>query len=228
MCFFHYSSFCGPHTSSIVVAVLGSHWSKKSTMANTMLCELFSPPLCTYIYIHKYNHSVVQIEGNKDGISQVVNNSWEIYIYVYTFTLISFFLFSNLFSSGSILLNFFLQTESVAIIICKLVLYISVKHFLIWIYLYICICICVVLSISFPTFFVQAFKIVILLQIQYVITIHLLRWLTNSYDFSFKRTATAAIGIHPTKTWLSQLVNFKNAIWMWGYFRRTICNKIVF
>ena len=44
------------------------------------------------------------------------------------------------------------------------------------------------------------------------------------YDFRFKWTATAAIGIHPTKAWLSQLVNFKNAIWTWG---RTICNKIV-
>ena len=40
-----------------------------------------------------------------------------------------------------------------------------------------------------------------------------MRWLTNFYDFRFKSTATAAIGIHPTKTWLSQLVNFKNAIW---------------
>ena len=42
---------------------------------------------------------------------------------------------------------------------------------------------------------------------------HLIRWLTNLYDFWFKWTATAAIGIHPTKFWLSQLVNFKNAIW---------------
>ena len=40
-----------------------------------------------------------------------------------------------------------------------------------------------------------------------------MRWLTNFYDFSFKWTATAGIGIHPTKAWLSQLVNFKNAIW---------------
>ncbi len=40
-----------------------------------------------------------------------------------------------------------------------------------------------------------------------------MRWLTNSYDFSFKGTATARIGIRPTKSWLSQLVNFKNAIW---------------
>ena len=52
-----------------------------------------------------------------------------------------------------------------------------------------------------------------------------MRWLTNSYDFRFKWKATAGIGIHPTKPWLSQLVNFKNAIW---HFRRTICNKIVF
>ena len=40
-----------------------------------------------------------------------------------------------------------------------------------------------------------------------------MRWLTNLYDFSFKWTATAAIGTHPTKAWFSLLVNFKNAIW---------------
>ena len=62
-------------------------------------------------------------------------------------------------------------------------------------------------------------------KIHYVIAIHLMRWLTNFDDFSFKWTATAVIGIHPTKAWLSQLVNFKNAMWP---FRRTICNKIVF
>ena len=39
-----------------------------------------------------------------------------------------------------------------------------------------------------------------------------MRWLTNFYDFRFKWTATAAIGIHPTKAWLSQMVNFKNAL----------------
>ena len=61
------------------------------------------------------------------------------------------------------------------------------------------------------------------MKIQYVITIHLMRWLTNFHRFSFKWTATSAIGIHPTKSWLSQLVNFKNAIWTWG---KTICNKI--
>ena len=43
-----------------------------------------------------------------------------------------------------------------------------------------------------------------------------MRWLTNCYDFRFNWTATAAIGIHPTNAWLSQLVNFKNAIWHFG------------
>ena len=50
----------------------------------------------------------------------------------------------------------------------------------------------------------------------------------NFYDFSFKWTDTAGIGIYPTKAWLSQLVNFKNAIWTWGHFRKTICHKILF
>ena len=55
-----------------------------------------------------------------------------------------------------------------------------------------------------------------------------MKWLTNFCDIRFKWTATAAIGRHHTKAWLSQLVNFKNAIWTWGHFRRTICNKIIF
>ena len=57
---------------------------------------------------------------------------------------------------------------------------------------------------------------------------HLMRWLTNFHDFRFKWKATARIGIHPTKAWLSQLVNFKNAIWTWAHFRRTIWYKILF
>ena len=40
-----------------------------------------------------------------------------------------------------------------------------------------------------------------------------MRWLINFYDFMFKSTDTAGIGIHPTKALLSRLVNFKNAIW---------------
>ena len=66
------------------------------------------------------------------------------------------------------------------------------------------------------------------MKIQYVIAIQLITCQTNFYDFRFKWTATAAIGIHPTKAWLSQLVNFKNAIWTFGYFRRTICKKLCF
>ena len=88
----------------------------------------------------------------------------------------------------------------------------------------------VVHLISFQTFFFFFTGIqncCRLLKIQYVIAIHLMRWMTNFCDFRFKSTATTAIGIHPTKAWLSQLVTFKNAIWTWGHFRRTICNKIV-
>ena len=33
--------------------------------------------------------------------------------------------------------------------------------------------------------------------------------------FRFKWAATAGIGIHITKAWLSQLVSFKNPIWTW-------------
>ena len=77
----------------------------------------------------------------------------------------------------------------------------------------------------FQTFFVWAFKIVVDSWKITVIAIHLMRWLTNFYDFKFKWTATAGIGMHPSKAWLSQLVNFKNAIW---HFRRTICYKILF
>ena len=53
-----------------------------------------------------------------------------------------------------------------------------------------------------------------------------MRRLTNFYDFRFKSTATAGIGIHPTRSWFSLLVNFKNTIWAWGHFRRMVWNKI--
>ena len=52
-----------------------------------------------------------------------------------------------------------------------------------------------------------------------------MRWLTNFYDLRFKWTAKAGIRIHPTKTWLPQLINFKNAIWTWRHSKRTICKK---
>ena len=82
---------------------------------------------------------------------------------------------------------------------------------------------------KFPDFFrMGIYNFCRPLKIHYIIVIHLIRWLANSYDFMFKWTATVAIGIHPIKAWLSQLVNFKNAIWTWGHFRRTICNEILF
>ena len=84
-------------------------------------------------------------------------------------------------------------------------------------------------SIIFQTFFVQVFKIVVdSWKFTMLLLLHLMRWLTNFYDFRFKSTATAAIGIHPTKARLWQLMNFKNAIWTWRHFRKTICNKIHF
>ena len=46
--------------------------------------------------------------------------------------------------------------------------------------------------------------------------------------FMFKGTATAAIGIHPTKAWLSQVVNFKNEIWTWGHLEERYVIKFCF
>ena len=40
-----------------------------------------------------------------------------------------------------------------------------------------------------------------------------MRWLIKFFNFRFKWTATAGFGIHPTKAWLSEIVNLKNAIW---------------
>ena len=65
-------------------------------------------------------------------------------------------------------------------------------------------------TISFQTFFRMGIKNCHRhLKTHYVIAIHMMRWLTNFYDFRFKWTATIANGIHPTKSWLSQLVNSK-------------------
>ena len=105
--------------------------------------------------------------------------------------------------------------------------FITTSYICIHIYIYIYIYIYVHgASNKFPDFFCTGiWNCRRLLKIQYVIAIHLIRWLTNFYDFTFKSTAKAAIGIQPTKSWLSQLVNFKNPIW---HFRKMICNKIVF
>ena len=60
---------------------------------------------------------------------------------------------------------------------------------------------------NFPNIFVQAFEIVVDSWTFSMLLLY--RWLTNFYDFRFKWTATAGIGIHSTKAWLSQLVNSK-------------------
>ena len=52
---------------------------------------------------------------------------------------------------------------------------------------------------KFPTFLYRHLKLSYTLKNQYVIAIHLMKWLTNFYDFRFKSTATAVFGIHPTK-----------------------------
>ena len=52
-------------------------------------------------------------------------------------------------------------------------------------------------SVSFQIFCTGIQKYRRLLKC-YVIAIYLMRWLTNFYDFRFKSTATAAIGIHST------------------------------
>ena len=69
-------------------------------------------------------------------------------------------------------------------------------------------------SISFPTFFVQAFKTVVDSWKFSMLLLYILwdNW-PILYDFRFKWIATAGIGIHLTKAWFLQLVNFKNAIW---------------
>ena len=64
-------------------------------------------------------------------------------------------------------------------------------------------------TISFQTFLVWALKIIVESRTFRMLLLYILWDDRNFYDFRFKGTATAAIGIHPTKAWLPQLVNFK-------------------
>ena len=106
----------------------------------------------------------------------------------------------------------------------------------IWKWVSSCVCMyaCMYVSIYLSIYVVNSISSRIFLhrhlklKVQYVIAIHLMRWLTNFYNYRFKWAATAGIGIYPTKAWLSQLVNFKNAIWTWGHFRKMIYHKILF
>ena len=97
---------------------------------------------------------------------------------------------------------------------------ITLHHEYIYIYIY------VMPSISFQTYFVLAFKIVVDTWKLSMLLLYM-RWLTNFYDFRFKSTAISAIGIHPT-FWFSQLVNFKNAIWTWGHSEERCVIKFCF
>ena len=68
-------------------------------------------------------------------------------------------------------------------------------------------------TISFQTFFVWAFRIVIDSWKFSMLLLYILwdDW-PISYDFRFKWIPTAGIGIHHTIAGLSQLLNFKNAM----------------
>ena len=90
-----------------------------------------------------------------------------------------------------------------------------------------CVCVCVCLCVVPFHTFCTGNKIVVDSWKFRIFGIHHMRWLTNFYDFRFKWTATTAIGIHPTKAWLSLMVNFKYAIWTCELFWRTMCNKIL-
>ena len=81
---------------------------------------------------------------------------------------------------------------------------------------------------KFPDFFVQAFKIVV---DSWKFT---MLWLYILWDDGpiFRISASNEHLQQQLEYTLIkpdyQLVNFKNAIWTWGHFRRTICNKILF
>ena len=84
-------------------------------------------------------------------------------------------------------------------------------------------------SISFQTFFVQAFKIVVdswkFNMLLLYILLYIMLCQTNFYDFRFKWTATAAIGIYPIKPdghcwWISKT--------QWGHLEERYKIKLCF
>ena len=72
---------------------------------------------------------------------------------------------------------------------------------------------------KFPDFFCSGIKIVVDPWKFCIILIYVL-W----DDWPMFRISHSKEQLHLTKAWLSQLVNFKNAIW---HFIRTICNKLL-
>ena len=94
--------------------------------------------------------------------------------------------------------------------------------------MYVCVCVCVciyvVYSISFQTFFIQAFKIVV---DSWKFSMLLLYILWDDWAIFMVLASNEQLQQQLEYT-LLKLVNFKNAIWMWGHFTRTTCNKILF
>ena len=74
----------------------------------------------------------------------------------------------------------------------------------------------------FPDFFVQAFRIV---EDSWKFIMLLLYMIDQFLGFQVQMDSYSSNWNTLTKAGLSQLVNFKNAIW---HFRRMICNKILF
>ena len=68
---------------------------------------------------------------------------------------------------------------------------------------------------KFPDFFffVLAFKIVVDSWKFSMLLLYILCDDWSVFTISRSNQQLAGIGIHPTKSWLSQLVDFKNAIW---------------
>ena len=73
----------------------------------------------------------------------------------------------------------------------------------------------------FPDFFVQAFKIV---GESWKVSMLLLYIFWNDWPIFMITASNEQLQQQLEYT----LVNFKNAIWTLGHFRRTICNKILF
>ena len=82
---------------------------------------------------------------------------------------------------------------------------------------------------KFPDFFVQTFKIVVdswkfTMLLLYILWDDWLIFMISGSNEQLQQKFECTL----LKPDLSQLVNFKNAIWAWGHFRRTIYDKILF
>ena len=116
----------------------------------------------------------------------------------------------------------------------------------IYIYIYVCVCVCVCVCGAFnkfpdflvqacsafnkfPDFMVQAFKIVVDSWKFRILLLYIL-WddrpifmISGSNEQLQQQLEYTLLKPYCHSWWIS-----KNAIWTWGHFRRTICNKILF